>query len=107
MILELHFLLGRELAVLFAVVVVGRLLDRGALRIECGAPLDNQQRRQYEQREHQSHFNRVAHQRILAGHWSSSWYEYERAPIWLLTIRKARIPGRVEPASCHRAAPRA
>src|SRR5271156_2081157 len=40
-IFELHFLLGGQLAVLFAVVVVGRLLDGRALRIECGTSLSD------------------------------------------------------------------
>src|ERR1019366_2290650 len=51
-IFELHFLLGRELAVLF-VVIVGRLLDGGTLRIECGTTLDDEHRHQQDKREHQ------------------------------------------------------
>src|SRR5580693_3996628 len=67
-ILELHLLLGRELAVLLAVVVVRRLLDRRPLRIERSASLDDEYRHQHEKREYQAHLNRVAHQRILATH---------------------------------------
>src|SRR5271156_3707941 len=65
-IFELHLLLGRELAVLLAVVVVRRLLDRRPLRIKSGASLNDEYRHQHEKREYQTHLNRVAHQRILA-----------------------------------------